>query len=325
MQARGVAVRGGCRVAAFVVGCWLLIARQDATAWLFSTPSRRTMTTGAVRIRSTTAVTLAPQQLGEFEALETGDMVDCVDRRVRLVDWLSNGDDDGTRLVDFSEGWDKQRDLWQTQADRLAHVKPGGESSSSSDAILMLQHAPVYTLGTASDEGFIKEKNDGTNGSNIIIPTIRMNRGGEVTYHGPGQLVVYPVLDLRNYRCDIHWYMRALEEAVLVALTKVGVTGASRETDTTGVWVDQCKVAAVGVHARRWITQHGVAVNVEARSLDGFAGIVPCGLEGRKVACVNQFLREPITVATFALSMQAALEEVFQMQLVYEEGNDGHD
>jgi lipoyl(octanoyl) transferase len=289
-------------------------------AWLSSTESHTIKGVGEVR---STIVALAPQQLGEFEALETVGNLDGVKRRVRLVNWLSDPDDGDTRCVDFDEGWDKQRQLWQTQADRLAHPKGGALSPpaslrQSSDAILMLQHAPVYTLGTASDEGFIK------NGDHGAIPTVRMNRGGEVTYHGPGQLVVYPVLDLRNYRCDIHWYMRALEEAVLVALAKVGVTGATREAATTGVWVHARKVAAVGVHARRWITQHGVAINVEARSLDGFAGIVPCGLEGREVTCVNHFLSEPISVAKFAESMQAALEEVFQMQLVPED-NDGEE
>jgi lipoyl(octanoyl) transferase len=293
-------------------------------AWLLST--ERPTIKGGGKLRFP-IVALAPQQLGEFEALETGSNLDGVARRVRLVNWLSDPDDSDahTRCVDFDEGWDKQRQLWQIQADRLAHPTGGARSPpaslrQSSDAILMLQHAPVYTLGTASDEGFIK--NGDTHASRI--PTVRMNRGGEVTYHGPGQLVVYPVLDLRNYRCDIHWYMRALEEAVLVALAKVGVTGATREAATTGVWVQARKVAAVGVHARRWITQHGVAINVEARSLDGFAGIVPCGLEGREVTCVNHFLSEPISVANFAESMQAALEEVFQMQLVPED-NDGEE
>ena len=138
-----------------------------------------------------------------------------------------------------------------------------------------------------------------------------------MTYHGPGQLVVYPVLDLRHYHQDIHWYMRALEESILMALKPCGFD-AERQDDTTGIWIDNHKVAAIGVKCRKWITMHGLAVNVEASSLENFGGIVPCGLEGRKVGCVNDFLsedREPLTVAEFAKYMKVALEEVFQVEM----------
>jgi lipoyl(octanoyl) transferase len=137
-----------------------------------------------------------------------------------------------------------------------------------------------------------------------------------VTYHGPGQLVVYPVLDLRNYKQDIHWYMRALEECVLMALQKCGLE-AERQDDTTGIWYANHKVAAIGVKCRKWITMHGLAVNVERTSLDNFQGIVPCGLEGRKVGCINQFLPEDeaINVREFAKHMKESIAEVFRVQL----------
>jgi len=145
-----------------------------------------------------------------------------------------------------------------------------------------------------------------------------------VTYHGPGQLVVYPVIDLRQYRQDIHWYMRALEESVLVALKACGVE-ATRQDDTTGIWIDNHKVAAIGVKCRKWITMHGLAVNIESSSLDNFQGIVPCGLEGRRVGCVNQFLarsnRDPITVSEFAKYMKIALEEVFEVEMMTRKRN----
>lgn len=188
------------------------------------------------------------------------------------------------------------------------------------DTILFVQHEPVYTLGGGSDASLILNNND-----NDEIPIVRMNRGGEVTYHGPGMLVVYPVLDLRNYRKDIHWYMRALEEAVLLALQDVGIQGAMRDEETTGVWIrdgkdnDLYKVAAIGIHCRQWITQHGLAINVEHHPCNrAFEGIVPCGLHGRKVGCVNQFLDEKhaITLEQMASSMVAALEEVFRIKLV---------
>ena len=144
-----------------------------------------------------------------------------------------------------------------------------------------------------------------------------MDRGGEVTYHGPGQLTVYPILDLRHYKQDIHWYVRALEEVVILALQECGLN-AVREPDVTGVWVDQHKVAAVGVKCKRWITQHGFAVNVTPESLGNFDGIVPCGLEGRRVGCVNDFLPEgqAVTVQQMAVYVRSAFEEVFRVELV---------
>ena len=111
--------------------------------------------------------------------------------------------------------------------------------------------------------------------------------------------------------------MRALEESVLLALNACGVD-ASRQDDTTGIWIDNHKVAAIGVKCRKWITMHGLAVNVESESLDNFQGIIPCGLEGRKVGCVNQFLsgRDPLTVKEFAGHMKAALAQVLQVEMV---------
>mmetsp|Transcript_20715 Transcript_20715/g.30056 ORF Transcript_20715/g.30056 Transcript_20715/m.30056 type:complete len:334 (-) Transcript_20715:291-1292(-) len=181
-------------------------------------------------------------------------------------------------------------------------------SFQDKDAIIMLQHTPVYTLGTASDPNYI------TSQDNVDI--IRIERGGEVTCHAPGQLTVYPILDLRGYRQDIHWYMRALEECILIALEKAGVQGATREEDLTGVWVQNKKIAALGVKVRRWVTMHGLAVNVEHSCVSYFDGIVPCGLVGRQVCCINDFLDEPMSVAEFSVCMKEAMEEVFEVALV---------
>jgi lipoyl(octanoyl) transferase len=186
---------------------------------------------------------------------------------------------------------------------------PAEVSAKGVDRVIFLQHEPVYTLGTGSDPSYILN-------SNSSVPVVRMDRGGEVTYHGPGQLVAYPVLDLRGYRQDIHWYMRALEEAVIVALHDMGLDRAGRDADTTGVWIDNHKVAAMGVKCRKWVTMHGLAVNVEPTSLKGFDGIVPCGLHGRKVGCVSHFAGRHVTVAEFADRLKRAMEKVFQIQFV---------
>lgn len=261
---------------------------------------------------------ISKQQLGSFEALEHIEGTE--DRKVALLDFTSSD------RIGFEEAWEFQKDVVSRHVRRM---EGGGQRRRDSsflrldddddpydgcDTVIMLQHHPVYTLGTGSDEKFVLQSND-------KVPVVRMDRGGEVTYHGPGQLTVYPILDLRSYRQDIHWYMRALEEAIILALSRCGLRRpAERQDDVTGVWVDDHKVAAVGIKCRKWITMHGLAVNVEESSLANFAGIVPCGLDGRKVGCVNQFVGgEPMTVQEFAEVMKEALEEVFRIRLVESE------
>ena len=295
---------------------------------------------------------LAPQQLGAFETLSDDVRADRdrEERGVVLINYagkLQPPDPD----IPFELAWDWQKCRLERHLNRLKAIEQQIDPTESCDAstigpfiptsipldsgdgrnldntlypnlgldtVYMLQHSPVYTLGTGSDERFVLALNSAEN----KVPVIRMDRGGEVTYHGPGQLTVYPILDLRNYRQDIHWYMRALEEAILVAISKVRGLGphyAERQDDTTGIWIDNFKVAAVGIKCKRWITMHGIAVNVESCSLKNFEGIVPCGLEGRKVGCLNQFIpdNEPkLTVAEFAKYMAEALEEVFCINLV---------
>ena len=296
---------------------------------------------------------ISKQQLGTFEIIETTKSPS--ERKVALLDYTAetiSASSPSSLLIDFDTAWGYQRQILDEQMERIALVrsdrkngnnlvgdtsflpKVGNDDDNKNtknighrDTIIMLQHNPVYTLGTGSDEKFLKlstSVNDDTDQSVPSVPVIRMDRGGEVTYHGPGQITVYPVLDLRSYRQDIHWYMRALEEAVILAISKCATSNktlcAEREDGVTGVWIDNRKVAAVGIKCRRWVTQHGLAVNVEESSLSNFQGIVPCGLEGRKVGCLNQFLieqgDEPITVRDFAILMREALEEIFRIELV---------
>jgi len=280
---------------------------------------------------------IAPQQLGQFEPLQklleiddedtdssVTSSVSLKDRQVQLLDWTDMDP------VPFQTGWDIQKTILQRQLERIrssdssdgevvSQFFGGGGRDHDGDTVIMLQHKPVYTLGTASSQEYILQRNEeqSTASAPSSVEIVRMDRGGEVTYHGPGQLVVYPILDLKGgYKQDVHWYMRAMEEAVLRALELAGVQGAERLEDITGVWVQNAKVAALGIKCRRWVTQHGLAVNVEESCLENFEGIVPCGLEGRKVACLNQFLSQPLTVGEFAPYMKTALEEIFQIRLV---------
>ena len=306
--------------------CLLLLGPSSSVvAWsCASLRYRHPTTTTTTTTTTSTQLHLAPQQLGTFESLNVSPEAR-KQRTVRVESYLEPH-------LDYQAGWDRQGELWQAHADRLLEQQRRGKDdtrtttttttttgtttmTSSSlqqfdgyDTIVMVQHKPIYTLGTASDTNFIK--------STAVAPVQRINRGGQVTYHGPGQLTVYPIIDLRAYNQDIHWYMRALEQVVLQAVAAVGVPDAMRDDDTTGVWVRGYKVAAVGVHARKWITQHGLAINVTPESLQAFEHIVPCGLEGRKVGCVQQFTNQEVTVEIMAEAVKQALQDVFGVQLV---------
>ena len=140
------------------------------------------------------------------------------------------------------------------------------------DVLLVLEHPPVYTLGRGADARFLGAAAEGD------IPVVRVGRGGQVTYHGPGQLVGYPILGLCDLRPDVRWYVRGLEEVLIGALADLGIA-ATRRPGLTGVWVGLRKIGSIGVAIRRWVTWHGFALNVTP-DVSGFAAITPCGIDG---------------------------------------------
>ena len=146
------------------------------------------------------------------------------------------------------------------------------------DALLLLEHPPVYTLGRGADARHLGAAAGGD------VPVFRAHRGGQVTYHGPGQLVGYPIVDLRTFRPDVRWYLRQLEAVLIDALSDMGIAG-GRIPGLTGVWVGGRKIASIGVALRRWVTWHGFALNVGA-DLRGFAAITPCGIAGVQMTSV---------------------------------------
>jgi len=147
------------------------------------------------------------------------------------------------------------------------------------DCLLLLEHPPVYTLGRGADPRFLGTAQHGG------VPVVRASRGGQVTYHGPGQLVGYPIVDLRGHRQDVHWYVAEIEQSLIDALEALGVA-AGRVVGRPGVWVDgRRKIASIGVGIRRWVTWHGFALNVAA-DLGGFAAITPCGIAGVQMTSV---------------------------------------
>jgi len=138
------------------------------------------------------------------------------------------------------------------------------------DTLLLLEHDPVYTMGRSRDESSLGEE------INLPHPVHRTNRGGQATYHGPGQLVGYPILDLNRRGRDLHRYLRFLEEVIIKIMAEYSVRGVRRD-GMTGVWVENRKITSIGVGVRRWISMHGFALNV-ARDLPGFDSITPCGI-----------------------------------------------
>jgi lipoyl(octanoyl) transferase len=168
--------------------------------------------------------------------------------------------------VPFARAWD-----WQRQRQALLLADP-----AAPEAVLLLEHEPCYTLGRGADPAHLR-----FDPAEPPLPLFRIDRGGEVTHHLPGQLVLYPVIDLRRRGADLHRYLRSLEDVVLDVLGALGLEG-ERWPGRTGVWLEGRKLAAIGVGARRWISQHGLALNIDC-PLAGYGAIVPCGIADRPV------------------------------------------
>lgn len=170
------------------------------------------------------------------------------------------------------------------------------------DILLTLEHPHVYTLGRGASERYLTAPPAG-------VPVYRVSRGGQVTYHGPGQLVCYPILKLQGPARDVHAYLRALESVIIQTLSEYGIR-AGRRAGLTGAWVGQRKIASIGVGIRRWITLHGLALNV-ATDLSFFKFIVPCGIEGCAMTSIAAEGRTDVTVAGAARSLTPQFAAVF--------------
>lgn len=179
---------------------------------------------------------------------------------------------------------------------------------SLDDVLILLEHPPVYTLGQGSNPEFLKFNLD-----KITHEVHRIERGGEVTYHCPGQLVGYPILNLQRYRKDLHWYLRQLEEILIRVLAVYGLQG-ERIPPFTGVWLEGRKVAAIGIKVSRWITMHGFALNV-CPDMRGFGEIVPCGIADKAVGSLAEWI-PGITCQEVRFHVAQAFAEVFGVELV---------
>ena len=184
------------------------------------------------------------------------------------------------------------------------------EGSLAEDLLLLVEHDPVITLGRGTKAESLPLPRAAL--ERLGVPVFEVERGGDVTYHGPGQLVGYPILDLRRHQEDLHWYLRQLEAALITALAIVGID-AERNAGLTGVWTRGRKIASIGIHVRQWVTFHGFALNVES-DLQGFDLIVPCGIKGVEMTSVVREIgeaRSPMDDAGLWSRTRSAVIEAF--------------
>ena len=195
-------------------------------------------------------------------------------------------------LKDYKETWDFQEDIFKKTVAIKVRNRRENAGLSTPNHFLFVSHAHVYTLGKSGDifNLLLNEEQLKTKGANFY----KINRGGDITYHGPGQIVGYPILDLENFFTDIHKYLRLLEETIILTLADYGLE-ASRSQGETGVWLDvgtpfARKICALGVRASRWVTMHGFALNVNT-DLGYFDHIIPCGIRGKSVTSLRLELK----------------------------------
>ena len=177
------------------------------------------------------------------------------------------------------------------------------QEDAISDTLLLLEHPHVFTLGRGADGRFLLAQRPAD------VPIYRVSRGGEVTYHGPGQLVGYPILKLEGRDRDVHRYLRSLEEAMIRALAGCNIIATRRE-GLTGIWVGARKIGSIGVGIKRWTTCHGFALNV-CPDLRYFRGIVPCGIDGCEMTSIEALGEKEIGIDEFAMMMRSRFAEVF--------------
>lgn len=207
------------------------------------------------------------------------------------------------RLAITDIGRSRFADAWQLQQ-KLFHLRHYG---AVGDLLMFTEHEHVYTIGKGGDENHVLASQAELKETGIDV--FRIDRGGDVTYHGPGQIVGYPILDLNLYFADIHRYLRCLEEVIILALNDYGIE-ATREPDFTGVWVNGEKIAAIGVKVSKWITMHGFALNVSS-DLSKYDRIIPCGIFHKGVTSMERTLGKNIPLGEVQEKLTTAFKSVF--------------
>ena len=219
-------------------------------------------------------------------------------------------------LIDYKKCWNYQEALFASTLAIKSNNRKNSKQDKTENHLLFCEHPHVYTLGKSGDANnlLINEKHLKACGAGFY----KINRGGDITYHGPGQIVGYPILDLENFFTDIHKYLRLLEEVVILTLREYGLN-TERSKGETGVWFDvgtenARKICAFGVKSSRWVTMHGFALNVNT-NLSYFKNIVPCGIN-KKVTSLEKELGGKIEIEDVKEKLKSHLTSLFKMQLV---------
>lgn len=215
-------------------------------------------------------------------------------------------------LIDYKEAWDYQEKLFRSTVDLKIQIRNGETKEKTKNYLLFCEHPHVFTLGKSGDKNHLLLNDKSLVENNATYYEI--NRGGDITYHGPGQLVMYPIFDLHHFFSDIHKYLRFLEEAVILALNDFGIES-GRVDGLTGVWIDGSlptarKICAIGVKSSRWVTMHGIGFNVNS-DLSYFSHIVPCGIDDKAVTSLEKELGRKVDMNEVIALLKGHLAELF--------------
>ncbi len=228
-------------------------------------------------------------------------------KKVQYIDW---------GLVDYQEAWDRQEEIFAKTLAIKHDNRVNDTHLETPNYLIFTEHPHVYTLGKSGHMEYLLLDEEGLKAKKATF--YKINRGGDITYHGPGQIVGYPILDLDNFFTDIHLYLRTLEEAIIQTLSEYGIA-AGRYPGYTGVWLDPDnekarKICAMGVRASRWVTMHGFAFNVNA-DLSYFGNIVPCGIDDKDVTSMERELGHPVDVDEVKSKLKNNIAKLFLMEL----------
>ena len=220
-------------------------------------------------------------------------------------------------LIDYKKCWDYQEELFAEILSVKSSNRKENKTVSTKNHLIFCEHPHVYTLGKSGDEKNLLVNEDYLKSRGATFHKI--NRGGDITYHGPGQIVGYPILDLDNFFTDIHKYLRFLEEAVVLTLKEYGLES-ERSPGETGVWFDigtpkARKICALGVKSSRWVTMHGFAFNVNS-DLSYFGNIIPCGITDKSVTSLQKELGKKLDMDEVKNKLKAHLIELFEMDII---------
>lgn len=219
-------------------------------------------------------------------------------------------------LIDYKEAWDYQTEVFDnTIAIKMENRKENANQTTTKNHLLFCEHPNVFTLGKSGSEENLLLNENSLKARNASY--YKINRGGDITYHGPGQIVAYPIFDLDHFFTDIHKYLRFLEEAVIQTLKEFNIES-GRLDGSTGVWIDvglptARKICAMGVKCSRWVTMHGIALNVNA-DLSYFNNIIPCGISDKAVTSMEQELGKVIDMEAVKRTLKLNIAKIFNYE-----------